>query len=427
MPHRILIVDDDQIFNNLLTDVFKQAGYDVSSAFAADEALALLDKDSFDLIVTDQRMPGKAGTEFVREVMSRKEIVPVVMVSGFLENETIRELIRDGVGGVFIKPLNIFQLLKRAAQLIDRKEKASAASGPEDVNDTGAVSKGWLSSFPGRTQKALQFARRLKDIKDFSSTLLLVGRQGTDFERICRDLTNLGDGNDEMVVLNSANDPSTQDLLRIMSELAVQGTPRCTFVVPNSDILQEGVADTIFALSRKQPPFSDLVVQPRFVFCLTEDLDTLYDNGKIDENLYLFLGTTEVKVPPLAEVKDDIPVMAQTILDELGDGEGWKLDLAGGTFLKEKEWPGDALQLKKVVTLAAKSATGRIIGPHELADAYEGRTATGLRDAGNLRSVLEDARDQYVRAVLTLCDGDQSAAAEVLGLPEAALATVARR
>ncbi|MCD8481783.1 MAG: response regulator [Verrucomicrobia bacterium] len=118
MSYRILIVDDDREFNTLLADVYKQARYQVVSASSAKQGLELFSMQSFDLVVTDHLMPDKNGLEFAREIYQMRRDVPVIVVSGYLDSRTIRELIREGVNGVFIKPLNIFFLV----EAIDRTD-----------------------------------------------------------------------------------------------------------------------------------------------------------------------------------------------------------------------------------------------------------------------------------------------------------------
>src|SRR5690554_2503991 len=128
MAKKILILDDDDDFNVLLTDVFSQADYDVTSLEDPRKALELIGKKEFDLIVTDHHMPGLSGAEFVRQVKADKPEVPIIMVSGYLDNDTIRGLIREGVVGIFLKPLNIFSLLKKTAEILQGKIKSSSSS-----------------------------------------------------------------------------------------------------------------------------------------------------------------------------------------------------------------------------------------------------------------------------------------------------------
>ncbi|MFO8026485.1 MAG: response regulator, partial [Opitutales bacterium] len=118
MPYSVLILDDDADFNSLLTDIFEQADYVVTSLTDPVEAVDAFHEKAYDLVVTDHRMPEMSGGEFMRKVKQIRPEVPVIMVSGYLENDMIRDLISEGVGGVFLKPLNIFSLLERTKELI---------------------------------------------------------------------------------------------------------------------------------------------------------------------------------------------------------------------------------------------------------------------------------------------------------------------
>ena len=163
MGHRILILDDDVDFNSLLTDIFSQAGYDVTPELDPQKALALIREFQFDLVVTDQRMPGISGKDFLRELKKVQPRTPIIMVSGFLDNETIRELIREGVGGVFLKPLNVFSLLKRTAKLLEQVNGTAPRPGDPEAEAVGQPEFHHslpfaFSSFPCRDAKSAEFA-----------------------------------------------------------------------------------------------------------------------------------------------------------------------------------------------------------------------------------------------------------------------------
>lgn len=414
MAHRILIVDDDQIFNNLLTDVFRQAGYDVESAHAADEALTMLERHPYDLIVTDQRMPGKLGTEFVRDVVKGHPNLPVVMVSGYLENETIRELIKSGIQGVFIKPLNIFQLLKRCAQLLARNEARIQEAGGE----TGTTAAGGgIRSFPGHTPRSVQFIRRLHEVSDFNTNLLLTGNPGTDFQAICEDLLTMGGDSEELMLLDSAATNKTV-LMDRLQEAATRGVAMVTLAITEPEKLDEEQAALVIRLARRQSPFELVSLLTRFVFCLKQDLDSLYDEELIDESLYLFMGANEIKAPALAEVRDDIPVMAQSILERQKPGV-WRIDSDCAAWLREQDWPHDAKQLANVVLSAASAIGEGALTVQHLQAAYEGRSPESAQSTPDLRDYLRSARDEYIRAALMLCDSDPARAAASLGAPRA--------
>jgi len=160
MSKKILILDDDVDFNTLLTDVFNQAEYEVISSHDPQEALNLIQEQPVDVIVTDQRMPNLSGVEFFREIRSIHENLPIIMVSGYLDSDTTRDLINNGVNGIFLKPLNIFSLLKRTSELLVESETSkkrgsddlviNESEGPEYNNALGFA----FQSFPCKATQA---------------------------------------------------------------------------------------------------------------------------------------------------------------------------------------------------------------------------------------------------------------------------------
>ena len=214
MAYRILILDDDTDFNSLLTDIFEQADYLVTSLEDPHKAVDVFENQDFDLVVTDHKMPEMTGAEFAKIIKKMKPEVPVIMVSGYLENDTIRELIGEGVGGVFLKPLNIFSLLQRTAELIDdTKQTQQSDSLKADV----AVVENSLGfnfhSFPCKSQTTINFAERLYNLRHFASTLSLIGGSGTHFRQICEDIAGFYESEKEVEeIINNTIDNYTLEL-----------------------------------------------------------------------------------------------------------------------------------------------------------------------------------------------------------------------
>lgn len=419
MEHRILIVDDDQIFNSLLSDVFRQAGYQVSSAPSAEEAEKFLKQAEVDLIVTDNRMPGTSGVDFVQNLMHTHKGLPVVMVSGFLSNDDIRQLIRDGIGGIFIKPLNIFQLLKRAAMLIERR-KTTTGTPEGEANDEESDTprnEGPVSFQGARSAAAMQFFKQLEGLREFSSNLLLVGNEGTDFETVCTDLSNPRTDTIFFIAPEELDDPTA--LAARIAGLATQDQGRLTLVLDRIEDLDKKRAETVFSISRCNAPFDRLGKPVRFIFCLRNNLDELFEAGKIDENLYLFMGTMEIRIPSLNELAGDIPAIAQAMLDRMREGQ-CKLEDAAATALKDMDWPGGSRQLKSVLQAAATATGEAWISLHTITDSYEGRLASPAEEnltEDSLKHHLTCTKNDYVAAIMELFHSDTSTAAKALGIP----------
>jgi two-component system NtrC family response regulator len=424
MCYRILILDDDVDFNSLLTDIFNQAGYLVTSELDPQTALVTIREFQFDLVVTDQRMPGISGKDFVREIKKIQPKTPVIMVSGYLDNETIRELIREGVGGVFLKPLNVFSLLKRTAKLLEQADGGAQAG--ETESEAGAPGVDYhhtlsfpFASFPCRDAKASEFAQKLYALRNFKSYLTLTGPRGTNFAAVCRDFEGLRERPADRFLYLTNTMVEGNNLQRLLRDC--EESERITLCILETDTLSLDRQRLLPPIARKSGPFTGLKAAMRFIFCLSESLDALYDRGLIEENLYLLASSSELTVPALEECRDDIPLIAQQILireaatRQLGSMP--KLDLSAKSYLRDRQWPGNYNELQQVIIGVLNQLRKSTITRQDL----EKAALPGAQPAAELREHLVRLRDEYVQAAGILCEGDRSATAVVLGLGEEAV------
>jgi two-component system NtrC family response regulator len=421
MGHRILILDDDIDFNSLLTDIFSQAGYDVTPEQDPQKALALIREFQFDLVVTDQRMPGISGKDFLRELKKVQPRTPIIMVSGFLDNETIRELIRDGVGGVFLKPLNVFSLLKRTAKLLE--QAAESAARPGETEPEGAATAEFnhalpfsFASLPCRDPKSAEFAHKLYALRNFKNYLTLSGPRGTNFAAVCRDFETLRDKPGEQFLYLTNTMVEANNLLRLLREN--EGRERVTLCFLEADTLDLDRQRLLPQIARKSGVFAGLPTATRFIFCLSESLDALYDRGLVDENLYLLTSSSELAVPSLEECRDDIVLLAQQMVARESAarqlGSVPKFDLAAKSYLRDRQWPGNYNELHQVIL----SALGMVRNQTITRENLEKASGLGTAPVVDLRRHLVRLRDEYAQAANILCGGDRVAVGQVLGFDE---------
>lgn len=431
MTKNILVVDDDVDFNSLLTDVFKQAEYIITSALDPLEAVEIFRNNEFDLVVTDHAMPNLTGTEFLREIKKIRKEVPVVMVSGYLDKKTIREVVKAGVESIFLKPLNIFSLLKKTQELIgDAVEEAEAKetgqteenSSDKPAGKTRLLFK--MRSFPGHTPKSLEFADQLYAARNFQSSLLLVGEEGSQFESIGEDLRDFDSEGKEKLYFLRQETFSEAALCQEIYKLEMQSSSRITVVVSETEKMGTEEKTTIYRLAKKKAPFDGLSTEVRFVFCIRQDLDTLFDNGQIDESFYLFAGTSELFVPPLKECRDDIPDLAQHILmaeaEHLGLPETPIMEGNAIDYLMKRISPTSYADLKELLLIAMKMGGSALIQTEELKYAKEFRDLDPKKiDIENLQEYVNKERTGFTKAVYTLLSGGKGLEKEATTTSEA--------
>jgi two-component system response regulator GlrR len=396
MPNRILIVDDDEEFCTLLTDVFEQADYVVTSCGTVDEAQSILAERELDLVVTDYRMPGRSGLYLIDQLREAAPHTPVIMVSGFLENSVIRDLIGKGVGGIFMKPLNIFSLLKKAGELISRAEKTQEGSVREESAGFAGNLAFRFRSFPCKDERARDFARRVHELRHFSKNLLVISNAGFPLRTLCEDLVAMGEAKDHLVFLPPSR-VTREGLFDELERVIEQGAEQVTFMVAETASLDEEQCELLYQLSRQKGPFVALNVPKRFIFSLRRDLNYYYDSGLIDEEFYIFLGSMEISVPELDEIPDDLPLLADSLLQEVAPGK--RFESAARATLARQNWPGHIDELRKSIETAAHRASGSVVSTDDVQVVLSRESGAAPAAVSPLADYLQKRRADYDQAL----------------------------
>lgn len=422
MGRKILIVDDDSDFNQLLTDIFSQASYEVESCEEPERALEQFQSREYDLVVTDQKMPGMSGEQLIRQLKGAKPEVPIIMVSGYLDNDTIRSLIREGVGGVFLKPLNVFSLLKRTAALIEEREAGlRREAGQEEMEEEENFRHSLpftFETFPAKDRHSREFAQKLYNLRDFKTNLVLVAPRGSDLEAVTKDLNAFDSELKERYILLDRSQINREAMMKTIVESTQKGWERITFIVASAEAVSREQFSLIMRIGRKKDPFDSIPVPMRFIFCVCRDLDLLYEERVVDDAVYMFMGTTELFMPALSDVPDDIAELARRYMEREAEVHGLpkppKLELSAKTYLREQKWSGNAAELHRFMRMAIHLDKPKL--SMEDLERVEQKMADAAGGSRSLRTGLQLYRDEYVKAATILLG--ESVAGDALGVDE---------
>jgi DNA-binding NtrC family response regulator len=382
MGHAILIIDDDAAFRELLQGVFEQAGHKVLVAEDAESGFALLQQEGVGLVVIDQRLPGgENGAQLLRRLHALKHRIPAIIVSGYLNDDAIREFIREGVEGIFLKPLNIFSLLKRANQLL-----TGVRGSAERVTPALAV-----GGIRGLSRAGRVFAERAMEGANFRRNLLLIGPEGSPVEEIARDLDQIAEVPRKTVLLRP-----TQITLEALEAALPSGQGPFTLVLPDAGSLSSAEVDRVVAIGERRSGAGGDV---RLVIALPDSVEALYDAGRIDEIFYLFLGTNELQVPALSEMPEDLLEMVKDALGAEGFEVG-SIESKLRAFLLQQEWEGNVGQLRRTVARALELAAPKCPGVVHFEAAL--RQPVTRFDLATLHGFLGRERQRYLDAAQRL-------------------------
>lgn len=375
MSHRILIVDDDPDFASLMGDIFSQGGYMVQTVAKSEEVPAILNEQSFDMVVSDLEMPSLSGSELTRYMKEYHPGIPIVMVSGYLDESRIKSLRGDGVVDFFNKPLNIFSLLKKTQAILSHGGSGGGESGFDSASpatnepggDPSDQIESEVHSFPGRAAASREFMATLRREVRKQSHMVLVDEAGSPEEEIGRDISRwLMDKSDCLVVPLRGGEVSEDSLRSVLEKAHEQGAGSLVLYLYDSEELSERQQEMLYSSTRPQPLGTDWNGTTRLILVVRRSLDELLQEQRLTEALYLMLGGIELNIPPLRECPEDIEPIAQTILSRLRPDQTPTLTGDAVQHLRSQSWPGNWCELETVLTAAVEQCQGSTLDASDL-------------------------------------------------------------
>jgi len=358
---KILIVDDERAIRNSLSEILTDEGYAVDVAEDGAAALVKVEKEKFDLIFCDIKMPNMDGIEFLGKLVDMGVDTAVVMISGHGDIETAVECIKKGAFDFVQKPLDLNRILvtirnatERETLKVRNKELKKKVYGADMIGESEAI-------------------RKVKDmiekVAPTDARVLITGPNGSGKELVARNLHQKSNRSAQpFVEVNCAAIPSEL----IESELfghekgsftsAIkqhkgkfeQADGGTLFLDEIGDMSLAAQAKVLRVLQEKKlsrvGSDKDIVVDVRVIAATNKDLQKEIAEGNFREDLYHRLSVILVKVPSLDERKDDIPLLIDHFLEKgTTDGSDRSFSAEAIEMLKQKSWPGNIRELDNVV------------------------------------------------------------------------------
>ena len=183
MSARILIADDDEVSCQLFAETLESEGFHVDQVTSGDAALARLDKDSYDLLIIDVRMPGISGLDVTRTVHEKYPVLPVIVMTAFGSIETAVEAIHEGAFDFISKPMNLAELKKIVSRALSQQSLQRHSAKKADAEDENPTE---LGKIIGKSPAMLEVYKTVARVAPTKSTVLILGESGTGKELIAR-------------------------------------------------------------------------------------------------------------------------------------------------------------------------------------------------------------------------------------------------
>jgi len=447
---RILIVDDEPDMVDNCARILRRAGHRCLTATDPKRALALLESERPDLLLTDLKMPEVDGLALLRRAHELDPALPVIVVTAFATIESAVAAVKEGAFDYLPKTFSLDQLtivVDRA--LRQRRLALENRHLREQLQTTFA-----LDNVIGRSPAMAQVFELVKKAARSEANILVLGESGTGKELIARAVhANSPRAAQAFVPVDCASLP--ENLLE--SELfghekgaftgAVRTKPGLMEVASGGTLFLDEIGDLPVSLQvkllralqerqiRRVGGTALIDVDVRVVSATNHDLREAAAKGQFREELYYRVNVIEIRLPPLRERAGDVRLLAHAFLKRYGRGRVHGYDDAAMTALEAYAWPGNVRELQNVVERACALAEGDTITRRDLPDHVLGsgartaisETATPSVEshlAGTTALGLKEAKDRwmavleasYLKELLDQNDGNISAAAKAAGI-----------
>jgi len=437
----MLVVDDDPGSAGLLQEVFEREGYEVIVAAWGSEAVRLAQERSFDVVLSDVRLPDIDGIEVLRRLKKVDPNLTVILVTAFSTVETAIMAMHEGAYDYVRKPFEldvVRRCVERAMQrrrLLDER-RISAEDAAESTRVENIV-----GSSPGM----VELFKLVSRVAETKSSVLIQGESGVGKELIARTIhLNSPRRGRPFIAVNCMS--FSEGVLE--SELfghvrgaftgATERRPGLFLEANHSTLFLDEIGDMSLSMQAKLlrvlqeqevKPVGGTEMIPidvRVVAATHRDLDGLVRAGQFRDDLYYRLNVVTLKVPPLRERLEDIPLIATHYLTVFG--EEANRPIRGFTpeavaILRAYPWPGNVRELVNVVERAVALAQGSVVEVTDLPEKLTGGAIAARASAGHPadRPTLAVVTRGYVLQVLSETGGNKAEAARLLGVPRRTL------
>jgi len=436
MKARILVIDDDAVACEFLQEVLQRDGYGVNAYVSAKEALTQ-DLSQYDLLMSDIRMPGMDGLQFLSEVQKKWPHLPVILMTAYGSLETTMEAIRLGASDYISKPFSpddCRALVKKVLELRELRKQRS--EGPQEAQNE--------SKLIGSSAAMVEFYKQIARVADSSASVLIEGESGTGKELTARSLHSMSlRHNKPFVVVHCGAIPDN------LLESELFGYEKGAFTGADhqhTGLIESAEGGTIFldeitemstALQSKFLRFMQNgevrrigghdvhLIAVRVIAAANKDIDAEVAASRFRLDL-LYRFIVRLHIPPLRERKEDIPLLISAMLKKLGYPEA-RVSIEAMELLMAYNWPGNVRELENVLQQTLLLSPFVVILPENLPGRFRSKTEPSKISNLPEMTPLEEAQREQILQTLKDTSWNQSRAADILGIDRKTLRMKIRR
>ena len=432
----ILVVDDEPDMQALVKDVFDEQGYHVVATNGGKEALRQLGEQDFTVVLTDLNMKEMQGIDLLKAIKRDFPDINVILMTAFGTVETAIQAMKEGAYDYLIKPVKTDELLRVVGRAV-----REALLRREVTRLRREVHKEYsFHQILGKSRAMQGVFDLIRRVADSPTNVLITGDSGTGKELVAKAIHYNSDRREaSFVPVNCAAIPDQ------LLESELFGHMRGAFTDAKTDhrgLFEEAQKGTLFLDEISELPLMlqakllraiqereirrvgasrSVPVDVRIIAATNLNLPEEVKDKRFREDLYYRLNVIEIRLPPLRERREDIPLLADAFLQKCIKAN--RKPLSGMTestlaLLIDHSWPGNVRELENVIERAVTLARGDRLTPDDLPPAILGTHGDRhlLADAAERILTLDEMEKTYVKKILEQAGGNKYQAAQLLGI-----------
>ncbi len=442
MSIKIFIAEDEEITLKHLMYALRNEGYTVSGAKNGLEARQAIEKEHFDIVITDIKMPGLDGLSLLEGIKEKGMETDVIVITGFGSIDSAVEAMKKGAYDYITKPFNLDELLLRVRKICEKKslEKENIA-----LKISLGIDKD-LPTFIAKSKKMKAVINVIRSITASDCNVIITGESGVGKGLVAKLIHYTGTrANRPFLAINCAI--FTEELLaselfghergaftgavttkKGLLEIADTGTLFLDEIAEMTPSLQAKLLKVIedrefFRVGGTRP----IKVDVRFIAATNQDINGLVTKGTFRKDLFYRLNVMDIYIPPLRERKEDILPLSKYFLEK--HAKKARKDIKGFTretteILKSYSYPGNVRELENIIERAVILEKSSLIQPENLPVTMQMFQIETI-DPGRLKTIDELNRE-YALKILDHLEGNKTRAAKMLGISRTSLWRILR-
>jgi two-component system response regulator AtoC len=430
---RILVVDDEALVRDIIKKGLSQmGGFSVEVAQNGPEAIEKIEKDVFDLVLTDLKMPGMDGLELLKNIKGTRPEVMVILMTAYGSIETAVEAMRIGANDYITKPIDLNELLIH----ISKAQKESILLKENRLLRMEVAKKFEFNNIIGKSKKMQEIFSLIEKVALGSSTVMIYGGSGTGKELVAKAIHyNSPRADRPFLPFNCGAIPETlveselfghtkgafTGAIQAKKGLFEEANGGTLFLDEISTILPSVQVKLLRVLQEKEVmkvgSTERIKTDVRMIAATNENLEENMKKGKFREDLFYRLHVFPIFLPDLKDRKEDIPLLAYHFLD-LYSKEAKKevkgISKEAMKLLLECQWPGNVRELENAIERAVIMTDQDYLVPNDLpqdlTEGFSEMIRRGVKD----RKSLDDIKSEYIKEILKEVNGNKRIASEIL-------------